>query len=152
MLMSPLLLDLRAGKLFFLSAPCSSELRKIHSSNTMLLKPSALLGFLCFLLLPASSRSCPPRCLCFRTTVRCMHLMLETIPDIPPQTSILWVTVAFHCLSYLLGVQEIKRKSLQGWRRAFCPLFIPPCCRTVCTWICFMLLEHKLLLLSLINC
>lgn len=32
MLMSPLLLDLRAGKLF-LSAPCSSELRQIRSSK-----------------------------------------------------------------------------------------------------------------------
>uniref|UniRef100_A0A8C3QU24 Ig-like domain-containing protein n=1 Tax=Cyanoderma ruficeps TaxID=181631 RepID=A0A8C3QU24_9PASS len=46
-------------------------------------------GFLYFLLLPAFSCSCPSRCLCFRTTVRCMHLMLETIPEIPPQTNIL---------------------------------------------------------------
>uniref|UniRef100_A0A672UJ68 Ig-like domain-containing protein n=1 Tax=Strigops habroptila TaxID=2489341 RepID=A0A672UJ68_STRHB len=55
----------------------------------MLLKPASLPGLLCFLLLPSFSCSCPSRCLCFRTTVRCMHLMLETIPDIPPQTSIL---------------------------------------------------------------
>ncbi|OPJ84914.1 peroxidasin [Patagioenas fasciata monilis] len=55
----------------------------------MLMKPAALPGFLCFLLLPSFSCSCPSRCLCFRTTVRCMHLMLETIPDIPPQTNIL---------------------------------------------------------------
>ncbi|XP_057892200.1 peroxidasin homolog [Melospiza georgiana] len=55
----------------------------------MLLKPSVLGGFLCFLLLPGFSCSCPSRCLCFRTTVRCMHLMLETIPEIPPQTNIL---------------------------------------------------------------
>lgn len=33
MLMSPLLLDLGAGKLFFLSAPCSSDLRQIRSSK-----------------------------------------------------------------------------------------------------------------------
>ncbi|KAM6221084.1 peroxidasin homolog [Rhynchocyon petersi] len=32
---------------------------------------------------------CPSRCLCFRTTVRCMHLMLETVPAVAPTTSIL---------------------------------------------------------------
>ncbi|XP_027696149.1 peroxidasin homolog isoform X2 [Vombatus ursinus] len=32
---------------------------------------------------------CPSRCLCFRTTVRCMHLMLENVPAVSPQTSIL---------------------------------------------------------------
>uniref|UniRef100_A0A8C6VHK2 Ig-like domain-containing protein n=1 Tax=Naja naja TaxID=35670 RepID=A0A8C6VHK2_NAJNA len=30
---------------------------------------------------------CPSRCLCFRTTVRCMHLMLESIPEVSPQTN-----------------------------------------------------------------
>uniref|UniRef100_A0A669BZZ4 Peroxidasin n=1 Tax=Oreochromis niloticus TaxID=8128 RepID=A0A669BZZ4_ORENI len=29
------------------------------------------------------------RCLCFRTTVRCMHLNLETVPAVSPQTTIL---------------------------------------------------------------
>uniref|UniRef100_A0A8C5TAV9 Ig-like domain-containing protein n=1 Tax=Malurus cyaneus samueli TaxID=2593467 RepID=A0A8C5TAV9_9PASS len=52
---------------------------------------STLGGFLYFLLLPGFSCSCPSRCLCFRTTVRCMHLMLETIPEIPPQTNILYL-------------------------------------------------------------
>ncbi|XP_058033746.1 peroxidasin homolog isoform X1 [Ahaetulla prasina] len=32
---------------------------------------------------------CPSRCLCFRTTVRCMHLMLESVPAVAPQTTIL---------------------------------------------------------------
>lgn len=32
---------------------------------------------------------CPSRCLCFRTTVRCMHLLLEAVPAVSPQTSIL---------------------------------------------------------------
>uniref|UniRef100_I3K0N8 Peroxidasin n=1 Tax=Oreochromis niloticus TaxID=8128 RepID=I3K0N8_ORENI len=32
---------------------------------------------------------CPSRCLCFRTTVRCMHLNLETVPAVSPQTTIL---------------------------------------------------------------
>ncbi|KAM9708996.1 peroxidasin homolog isoform 2-T2 [Menidia menidia] len=35
------------------------------------------------------ARGCPSRCLCFRTTVRCMHLNLETVPAVSPQTTIL---------------------------------------------------------------
>ncbi|XP_069777626.1 peroxidasin homolog isoform X1 [Narcine bancroftii] len=41
-----------------------------------------------FLLFP-EFYSCPSRCLCFRTTVRCMHLMLDHIPRVAPQTVIL---------------------------------------------------------------
>ncbi|XP_072426609.1 peroxidasin homolog isoform X2 [Chiloscyllium punctatum] len=41
-----------------------------------------------FLLFPAIF-CCPSRCLCFRTTVRCMHLMLDHIPKVAPQTVIL---------------------------------------------------------------
>ncbi|XP_058872731.1 peroxidasin homolog isoform X1 [Acipenser ruthenus] len=54
---------------------------------------SKLLYFLC-IVLPLSlfftySASCPTRCLCFRTTIRCMHLMLDNIPKVPPPTAIL---------------------------------------------------------------
>ncbi|KAM4693347.1 peroxidasin homolog isoform 2-T2 [Discoglossus pictus] len=45
------------------------------------------LGFL--FALPQQTSSCPSRCLCFRTTVRCMHLMLESVPTVSPQTTIL---------------------------------------------------------------
>ncbi|XP_057353469.1 peroxidasin homolog isoform X2 [Manis pentadactyla] len=38
---------------------------------------------------PKPSAGCPSRCLCFRTTVRCMHLLLEAVPAVAPQTSIL---------------------------------------------------------------
>uniref|UniRef100_A0A8C6WZL7 Ig-like domain-containing protein n=1 Tax=Neogobius melanostomus TaxID=47308 RepID=A0A8C6WZL7_9GOBI len=38
---------------------------------------------------PRSALSCPSRCLCFRTTVRCMHLNLESVPAVSPQTTIL---------------------------------------------------------------
>ncbi|XP_048386969.2 peroxidasin homolog isoform X1 [Stegostoma tigrinum] len=38
---------------------------------------------------PTRSAACPSRCLCFRTTVRCMHLTLEHIPAVSPQTTIL---------------------------------------------------------------
>ncbi|XP_032877568.1 peroxidasin homolog isoform X1 [Amblyraja radiata] len=38
---------------------------------------------------PQATTACPSRCLCFRTTVRCMHLMLENIPAVSPQTTIL---------------------------------------------------------------
>lgn len=32
---------------------------------------------------------CPARCLCFRTTVRCMFLQLDRVPEVPPETTIL---------------------------------------------------------------
>ena len=32
---------------------------------------------------------CPDKCLCFRTTVRCMFVQLSTIPVVPPHTTIL---------------------------------------------------------------
>ncbi|XP_057200052.1 peroxidasin homolog isoform X1 [Triplophysa rosa] len=50
------------------------------------------LSVLCVFLLssgPNPVLSCPSRCLCFRTTVRCMHLNLETVPAVLPQTTIL---------------------------------------------------------------
>ncbi|XP_037077759.1 peroxidasin-like, partial [Pollicipes pollicipes] len=33
--------------------------------------------------------NCPPRCLCFRTTVRCMFLGLKQLPQVPASTTIL---------------------------------------------------------------
>ncbi|XP_036622985.1 peroxidasin-like protein [Trichosurus vulpecula] len=33
--------------------------------------------------------SCPSRCLCFKSTIRCMHLMLDHIPKVPQQTTVL---------------------------------------------------------------
>uniref|UniRef100_G3WLQ4 Peroxidasin like n=1 Tax=Sarcophilus harrisii TaxID=9305 RepID=G3WLQ4_SARHA len=45
-------------------------------------------GFLLALwVLPALS--CPSRCLCFKSTIRCMHLMLDHIPRVPQQTTVL---------------------------------------------------------------
>ncbi|XP_076341100.1 peroxidasin-like [Tachypleus tridentatus] len=35
------------------------------------------------------SENCPYRCLCFRTTVRCMFLQLEEVPAAPPDTEII---------------------------------------------------------------
>ena len=32
---------------------------------------------------------CPVKCLCFRTTVRCMFLQLEKVPPVPFNTTIL---------------------------------------------------------------
>ncbi|MEE6476697.1 hypothetical protein FKM82_011185 [Ascaphus truei] len=54
--------------------------------------PLRVWGFLAAGLLFAfaqQSSPCPSRCLCFRTTVRCMHLMLENVPSVSPQTTIL---------------------------------------------------------------
>ncbi|XP_024116962.1 peroxidasin isoform X3 [Oryzias melastigma] len=38
---------------------------------------------------PQFSLCCPSRCLCFRTTVRCMHLNLEAVPAVSSLTTIL---------------------------------------------------------------
>jgi len=32
---------------------------------------------------------CPPSCVCFSTTVRCMFLQLDAVPDVPDPTTIL---------------------------------------------------------------
>jgi len=32
---------------------------------------------------------CPASCVCFRTTVRCMFLQLDSVPDVPDSTTIL---------------------------------------------------------------
>uniref|UniRef100_A0A9J8BV80 Peroxidasin n=1 Tax=Cyprinus carpio carpio TaxID=630221 RepID=A0A9J8BV80_CYPCA len=49
----------------------------------------SLLGVLLLSSGPYRVFSCPSRCLCFRTTVRCMHLNLESVPAVLPQTTIL---------------------------------------------------------------
>lgn len=56
-----------------------------------LLSPRLLLAAAWLLLAsgPQPILSCPSRCLCFRTTVRCMHLNLETVPAVSQQTTIL---------------------------------------------------------------
>ena len=52
-------------------------------------------ALLCLLLLAVSQvlvrgqSDCPPRCLCFRTTVRCMFLGLTHLPRVPATTTIL---------------------------------------------------------------
>ncbi|XP_073436974.1 peroxidasin homolog [Dendrobates tinctorius] len=48
-----------------------------------------LYGLLLLFLPPQQGAACPSQCLCFRTTVRCMHLMLDFIPDVPAQTTVL---------------------------------------------------------------
>ncbi|KFM72304.1 Peroxidasin, partial [Stegodyphus mimosarum] len=42
-----------------------------------------------FYTINATSVQCPSRCLCFRTTVRCMFLKLEKVPEVPADTTIL---------------------------------------------------------------
>ncbi|XP_040343781.1 putative oxidoreductase PXDNL [Herpailurus yagouaroundi] len=45
----------------------------------------------CFLLVVwcPPALPCPSRCLCSKSTVRCMHLMLDHIPQVPQQTTVL---------------------------------------------------------------
>ncbi|XP_070077657.1 probable oxidoreductase PXDNL [Equus przewalskii] len=55
------------------------------------MEPRLLCWTTCFLLavwcLPVLP--CPRRCLCLQSTVRCMHLMLDQVPQVPQQTAVL---------------------------------------------------------------
>ncbi|XP_078731526.1 peroxidasin homolog isoform X1 [Lampetra fluviatilis] len=66
-----------------------AELRSCRLMMTMMPPLPPLLLLVLLLLLPGLGVACPSRCLCFRTTVRCMHLMLDTVPRVAPQTTIL---------------------------------------------------------------
>ena len=49
----------------------------------------------------SGSIRCPTRCLCFRSTVRCMFLQLDRVPQVPSNTTILYVSYHFFFLSIL---------------------------------------------------
>ncbi|XP_069099312.1 peroxidasin homolog [Pleurodeles waltl] len=51
--------------------------------------PPEVLLLLLALLLPPGARACPSRCLCFKATVRCMHLGLDAVPAVPAGTGVL---------------------------------------------------------------
>lgn len=72
--------------------------QRLSASSAMAVRPTrrCLLALLiCFawgamaVVASKPGAGCPSRCLCFRTTVRCMHLLLEAVPAVAPQTSIL---------------------------------------------------------------
>ncbi|XP_076805878.1 peroxidasin homolog isoform X2 [Clavelina lepadiformis] len=74
------------------------------------------------------SRMCPSGCLCFITTVRCMHLGLDHIPRVPPETRILLLNNnhiraisedAFHGLTSLKYLYLYKNKIQTIHKRAF---------------------------------
>ncbi|XP_054710141.1 peroxidasin-like [Uloborus diversus] len=52
---------------------------------------------------------CPERCLCFRTTVRCMFLQLDKVPRVPPETTIL--DLRFN------KIREVKRDSFKNLKK-----------------------------------
>lgn len=51
--------------------------------------PSLLLVAAAFGLAVAASERCPPKCMCSKTTLRCMFLPIERVPHIPRNTTIL---------------------------------------------------------------
>uniref|UniRef100_G3RQA0 Peroxidasin like n=1 Tax=Gorilla gorilla gorilla TaxID=9595 RepID=G3RQA0_GORGO len=53
---------------------------------------------------------CPSRCLCFKSTVRCMHLMLDHIPQVPQQTTVL--DLRFNRIREIPGSAFKKLKNL----------------------------------------
>ncbi|XP_059580086.1 probable oxidoreductase PXDNL isoform X4 [Alligator mississippiensis] len=54
--------------------------------------------------------SCPSRCLCFKSTIRCMHLMLDRVPRVPQQTSVL--DLRFNRIQEILAGTFRKLKNL----------------------------------------
>ncbi|XP_061699023.1 peroxidasin isoform X1 [Syngnathoides biaculeatus] len=81
----------RERRLLLCCAVLSGSQLEMAQRAAHLLCPRLLLTAACLLLAsgPQSVLCCPSRCLCFRTTVRCMHLNLETVPAVSPQTTIL---------------------------------------------------------------
>ncbi|XP_058860112.1 peroxidasin homolog isoform X2 [Acipenser ruthenus] len=83
-----------------------------------------------FLVFSCWSLPCPNQCLCYQTTVRCMHLRLQTIPGLPPQTNLLQLNNnqiriiprrAFENLKnlkylfiYKNEIQEIQKEAFKG--------------------------------------
>ncbi|KAM5298287.1 LOW QUALITY PROTEIN: putative oxidoreductase PXDNL [Ctenodactylus gundi] len=55
------------------------------------MEPRLLCWTTCLLLASWSLplRACPSPCLCFKSTVRCVHLVLERVPQVPRQTAVL---------------------------------------------------------------
>ncbi|XP_064444419.1 probable oxidoreductase PXDNL isoform X5 [Mirounga angustirostris] len=53
---------------------------------------------------------CPSRCLCLKSTVRCMHLMLDHIPQVPQQTTVL--DLRFNRIREIPGSAFKKLKNL----------------------------------------
>lgn len=140
MLMSPLLLDLRAGKLF-LSAPCSSELRQIrcskhHADQTcsswrlFVFSPPA--WFL--LLLPQ-----PLPVLQDYSEMHASDVGNHPWDPAPDKHS-----VSNHCIflpfSPAWSLERRKKKKSQGQR--YTSISFSPC-RIICFKNCFVLLKHK---------
>ncbi|KAF0765589.1 peroxidasin [Aphis craccivora] len=60
--------------------------------------PMLLLVLLAFFLpsFPSAAAECPAKCMCFKTTVRCMFLHLDRIPDrISPTTTVLSLSIMY---------------------------------------------------------
>ncbi|XP_025778366.1 peroxidasin-like protein [Puma concolor] len=66
----------------------------------------------CFLLVVwcPPALPCPSRCLCSKSTVRCMHLMLDHIPQVPQQTTVL--DLRFNRIREIPGSAFKKLKNL----------------------------------------
>ena len=59
--------------------------RRKEQSLSRLVVCSVMIG----MMLVTGTDACPERCLCYRTTVRCMFLQLKNIPVVPPETTTL---------------------------------------------------------------
>ncbi|CAB0017119.1 unnamed protein product, partial [Nesidiocoris tenuis] len=65
------------------------RLCRVSTSRPAMFRVFALVALAGVFAVADESPSCPAKCMCFRSTVRCMHLHLQTIPDAPTNTSVL---------------------------------------------------------------
>ncbi|KAJ9586073.1 hypothetical protein L9F63_020270, partial [Diploptera punctata] len=73
-----------------------SQSRRSRPSSKMLL----LVVLLVSIATGQADAQCPARCLCFRTTVRCMFLQLDSVPQVPSETTILFFNTLSLCRSF----------------------------------------------------
>ena len=70
----------------------------------------------------SGSIRCPTRCLCFRSTVRCMFLQLDRVPQVPSNTTILYVSYHFFFSFYFIpsfgtAQSHFETRQQSEWQR-----------------------------------
>ena len=61
----------------------------IRMVGLLTMRRSVLVAVMMLLSSISAEIRCPSRCLCFRSTVRCMFLELDQVPAVPSNTTIL---------------------------------------------------------------
>ncbi|KAE9532558.1 hypothetical protein AGLY_009639 [Aphis glycines] len=97
--------------------------RRVNAATAVFRKtmvgPLLLLVLLAFFLpsFPSAAAECPAKCMCFKTTVRCMYLNLDRIPDrISPTTTVLeCIDLARYLIKVLRSYKVAMSLYLHEW-------------------------------------